>query len=147
VTTSVSKSQAGETRVAGVKLHQMPIVDDLRGMLSFGEVENHLPFAPKRYFIVYGVPSKEVRGEHAHRELHQFLVCVQGSVSVVIDDGSSRDEVLLDSPGLGLHIPPLVWGIQYRYSLNAVLLVLASDTYKAEDYIRDYDEFLSVVKS
>jgi UDP-2-acetamido-3-amino-2,3-dideoxy-glucuronate N-acetyltransferase len=140
------KLQAGETRVPGVKLHHMPIVDDLRGMLSFGEVENHLPFLPKRYFIVYGVPSKEVRGEHAHRELHQFLVCVQGSVSVVIDDGANRDEVLLDSPGLGLHIPPLVWGIQYKYSSDAVLMVLASDTYKAIDYIRDYDEFLGIVK-
>jgi UDP-2-acetamido-3-amino-2,3-dideoxy-glucuronate N-acetyltransferase len=138
--------QVGETRVPGVKLHHMPIVDDLRGMLSFGEVENHLPFLPKRYFIVYGVPSKEVRGEHAHRELHQFLVCVQGSVSVVIDDGANRDEVLLDSPGLGLHIPPLVWGIQYKYSSDAVLMVLASDTYKAIDYIRDYDEFLGIVK-
>jgi UDP-2-acetamido-3-amino-2,3-dideoxy-glucuronate N-acetyltransferase len=140
------KPHAGETRVPGVKLHKLPVVDDLRGMLSFGEVENHLPFSPKRYFIVYGVPSQEVRGEHAHRELHQFLVCVQGSVSVVIDDGALRDEVLLNSPGLGLHIPPMVWGIQYKYSNDAVLMVLASDVYQATDYIRDYDEFLGLVK-
>jgi UDP-2-acetamido-3-amino-2,3-dideoxy-glucuronate N-acetyltransferase len=142
----ILKPHAGETRVPGVKLHKLPIVDDLRGMLSFGEVESHLPFSPKRYFIVYGVPSQEVRGEHAHRELHQFLVCVQGSVSVVIDNGAVRDEVLLDSPGLGLHIPPMVWGIQYKYSNDAVLMVLASDVYQAADYIRDYDEFLGIVK-
>jgi UDP-2-acetamido-3-amino-2,3-dideoxy-glucuronate N-acetyltransferase len=128
-------------RVAGVKLLQMPKVEDLRGMLSFGELDRHLPFAPKRYFLVYGVPTKEVRGEHAHRELQQLLLCVQGSVSVVVDDGEHRGEVTLDSPDRGLHIPAGVWGIQYKYTRDAVLLVLASDVYRADDYIRTYDEF------
>lgn len=132
----------GEILVPGVTLRKLPIVPDLRGSLSFGEYDRHLPFVPKRYFIVFDVPSKEVRGEHAHKQLHQFLVCVKGSCAVVVDDGQRRQELLLDTPGLGLHIPPGVWGTQYKYTSDAVLLVLASDVYSADDYIRDYDEFL-----
>jgi UDP-2-acetamido-3-amino-2,3-dideoxy-glucuronate N-acetyltransferase len=139
-------TKANEFLVRGVSTRILPVVDDLRGQLSFGEYGTHLPFIPKRYFIVYGVPTTEIRGEHAHRELHQFLVCVTGSVSVVVDDGIHREEVLLSNPGIGLHIPPMTWGIQYKYSSDAVLLVLASDVYRAGDYIRDYDEFLKAVK-
>jgi UDP-2-acetamido-3-amino-2,3-dideoxy-glucuronate N-acetyltransferase len=139
-------TKATELLVRGVSTRVLPVVDDLRGQLSFGEYGAHLPFIPKRYFIVYGVPTTEIRGEHAHRELHQFLVCVTGSVSVVVDDGIHREEVLLSNPGIGLHIPPMTWGIQYKYSSDAVLLVLASDVYRADDYIRDYDEFLQAVK-
>jgi UDP-2-acetamido-3-amino-2,3-dideoxy-glucuronate N-acetyltransferase len=134
--------RAGPTRVPGVRVYEMPIIADLRGCLSFGQYDEHLPFAPKRYFIVFDVPSKDVRGEHAHKTLHQFLVCVKGSCSVVLDDGKNRDELLLDGPGVGLHIPPMVWATQYKYSSDAVLLVLASDVYDAEDYIRDYDKFM-----
>jgi acetyltransferase-like isoleucine patch superfamily enzyme/dTDP-4-dehydrorhamnose 3,5-epimerase-like enzyme len=133
------------TGVEGVAVCRLPLIRDLRGSLSFAEYDNLLPFSPQRYFLVFDVPSKDVRGEHAHRELHQFLVCVKGSCAVVVDDGRQRAEVLLDRPNLGLYIPPLVWGIQYKYSRDAVLLVLASDIYKAEDYIRDYDEFLDAV--
>lgn len=132
--------------VPGVELRRMPVVNDLRGQLSFGETDRHLPFAPKRYFTVFNVPGSEVRGEHAHRELQQFLICVKGSVSVVVDDGVHRQEIVLDNPGLGLLIPPMVWATQYKYSADAVLLVLASDLYKPEDYIRQYDEFLSLKK-
>lgn len=125
----------------GVAIHRMPVVADMRGCLSVGEFEKHLPFAPRRYFFVYGVPSKETRGEHAHRECHQMLLCAHGSLAVVIDDGRTREEVVLDAPGVGLYLPPMVWGIQYKYSSDAVLLVLASHEYAADDYIRDYGEF------
>jgi dTDP-4-dehydrorhamnose 3,5-epimerase-like enzyme len=104
-----------------------------------------LPFEPKRYFIVFDVKSKEVRGEHAHRRLHQFLVCVKGSCSVVVDDGKNREEYQLDQPNLGIYLPPMVWAIQYKYTADAILLVLASDIYDPMDYIRDYDEFISLV--
>jgi acetyltransferase-like isoleucine patch superfamily enzyme len=134
-------------RVASASLRRIPKITDLRGSLSFGEIGAHLPFEPKRFFAVYDVQSWEVRGEHAHRELHQFLVCLKGSCSVVLDDGQARDEILLDRPEIGLHIPPMVWGIQYRYSEDALLLVLASDVYRAEDYIRDYEDFVSSVRS
>ena len=132
--------------VKGVSLYDLPIVSDLRGTLSFAEYEKSLPFVPKRYFLVFDVPSTDVRGEHAHRECHQFLVCVKGNCSVVVDDGQNRAEVLLNRPNLGIHVPPLVWATEYKYSEDAVLMVLASETYRAEDYIRDYDMFLKEVQ-
>ena len=90
---------------------------------------------------MFDVPSVETRGEHAHKACHQFLVCVRGSVNVVADDGRDRQEYVLDRPEKGLHLPPMVWGIQYKYSPDAVLLVFASHYYDADDYIRDYEEF------
>lgn len=126
----------------GVKLHELPRVSDIRGSLTVGEFERSIPFSSKRYFMVFDVPSVETRGEHAHRECHQFLICIRGSVSVVADDGHTRREFTLDRPDLGLHLPPMVWGIQYKYSSDAMLLVFASHYYDADDYIRDYDEFL-----
>jgi hypothetical protein len=96
---------------------------------------------------VFDVPSRETRGEHAHRACHQFLLCAKGSCAVVADDGVRRQEFLLDRPDLGLHLPPMIWGIQYKYTPDAVLLVFASELYDAADYIRDYDQFLGEVKS
>ncbi|MFG6413880.1 WxcM-like domain-containing protein [Roseateles sp. DC23W] len=132
-------------QVPGAALVKLPKVIDMRGSLTVGQIDAQLPFTPERFFLVYDVPSREVRGEHAHKACHQFLVCVKGSLSVVLDDGQLRDEVLLDSPLLGLHIPPMVWGIQYRFSADAVLLVLASDPYDPADYIRSYDDYLAAV--
>jgi len=131
--------------VKDVTLHQMRLVRDMRGNLSAGEFPTDIPFTPKRYFLVFGVPSAEVRGEHAHRVCHQFLVCIHGSCSVVVDDGTHREEHLLDQSHLGLYLPPLTWGIQYRYSSDAVLLVFASEHYDAKDYIRDYEEFMTAI--
>jgi hypothetical protein len=87
----------------------------------------------------------ETRGEHAHRECHQFLVCIRGSCSVVADDGTSREEFALADPWTALYLPPLTWGIQYRYSPDAALLVFASHPYDASDYIREYELFLAAV--
>ncbi len=129
------------SRVQGVAIYRLPLVQDLRGYLSAAE---NLPFAIKRYFLVFNVPSREVRGEHAHRQCHQFLVCAHGECRVIADDGKEREEIVLDSPGIGVHIPPMVWATQYRYSPDAVLLVLASEVYQPEDYIRDYGEFCAL---
>ena len=133
------------TSVAGVNLHRMPRVPDIRGSLTVGEFERSIPFPAKRYFVVFDVPSVETRGEHAHRECHQFLICVRGSCSVVVDDGTNRQEFVLDRPELGIHLAPMVWGIQYKYSADAVLLVFASHYYDNADYIRDYSEFRQLV--
>lgn len=130
------------TSVRGVTLHRLRQVPDLRGNLSVGEFERDIPFAPQRYFLVYDVPSAETRGEHAHRRCHQFLICIRGSCAVVADDGRQRQEFSLDRPDVGVHLPPMVWGIQYKYSADAVLLVFASHYYDAADYIRDYAGFL-----
>ena len=125
----------------GVTLHHMREVEDMRGNLSVAELGREVPFDVKRYFLVYGVPNMEIRGEHAHLQCHQFLIAVKGSLHVVADDGRQREEIVLDRPSLGLHLPPMTWGMQYRYSADAVLLVLASHHYDAADYVRDHDQF------
>ena len=133
------------TNVRGVTVHNLPLHADLRGDLTVGEFQRDVPFAPQRYFIVFGVPNREVRGEHAHHRCQQFLVCVRGSCSVVADDGHNKVEVALDGPQRGLYLPALTWGIQYKHSPDAILLVFASDHYDASDYIRTYGEFLAVI--
>jgi hypothetical protein len=100
-----------------------------------------------RFFVVFDVPTEDVRGEHAHLSCEQFLVCTSGSVAVVVDDGNSRHETILTSPDVGLYLPPLIWAVQYKYSSDASLLVFASQPYDADDYVRDYEEFLRVVCS
>lgn len=129
--------------VNGVELLRVPLIKDLRGNLIARELGNGLPFTPQRIFLIFDVPSKEVRGEHAHRQCAQLLICLKGSVAVVCDDGHQRQEFLLDDPTVGIHLPPMVWGTQYKYTADAVLLVLASHPYDPEDYLRNYDAFLN----
>lgn len=137
----------GTIQVRGVQIYTLPVFIDLRGNLSVAEFEQHLPFLPKRYFLVFDVPNEQVRGEHAHKTVHQFLVSVKGSCSIVADDGKNREEFLLDKPNVGLYVPPMIWATQYNYSQDGVLLVLASEKYDPEDYIRDYDEYIEALKS
>lgn len=118
---------------------------DMRGNLVALETQGGLPFAPARVFLVHGVDNWRVRGEHAHRSCEQFLVAAAGSLSVVVDDGKNRCEVHLDSPNMGLYLPPMVWGVQYKFTPSTVLMVLASQRYAADDYIRSYDEFLALL--
>jgi UDP-2-acetamido-3-amino-2,3-dideoxy-glucuronate N-acetyltransferase len=138
------ESEPRALQVRGASLSRLTQAMDMRGSLVAAESNREIPFIPRRAFIVTNVPSKDVRGEHAHRRCEQFMICVAGSVTLVLDDGKARDEVLLDQPSLGLYLPPMVWGIQYRYSSDAALLVLASRPYEPEDYIRDYDEFTAL---
>jgi UDP-2-acetamido-3-amino-2,3-dideoxy-glucuronate N-acetyltransferase len=133
------------SRVPGVSLIRLTRVDDLRGGLVAADFDADLPFLPRRFFTVFGVPSADVRGAHAHRTCEQLLICVQGAVRAVVDDGAQIQEFVLDRPDVGLHTPAMIWGTQYRYTSDAVLLVLASHPYDAGDYIRDYDEFLREV--
>ena len=142
VVTPSSAAAVTETGVRGVTIHGMTNARDLRGSLTAAEFSD-LPFAPRRLFTVYDVPSESVRGSHAHRKCSQFLVCLAGAMSCLVDDGSAREEIRLANSEVGLHIPPMVWGTQWRYSPDAVLLVLASHSYDAADYIRDYEEFLA----
>ena len=133
--------------VGSCVLYELPWVSDMRGHLSVAEYGQTLPFISQRCFWVFNVPNEEVRGEHAHKTLHQYLICVHGSISVVLDDSQKRQEVRLDKPNLGLYLPPLIWGIQYKHTHDAVLMVLASDVYDSQDYIRDYDEFVDYVRN
>lgn len=142
-----SASGMQSTDVRGVQLKLLPRFSDLRGALSVGEFNRDLPFVPQRFFLVFDVPSQETRGEHAHRECEQFLVCTHGSVRVLADDGIRRREFTLDCPERGLHLPAMTWSAQYNYSTDAVLLVFASHEYDAADYVRSYDEFVALVAS
>lgn len=139
------RGEVVSTQVKGVTLHHFNHVKDLRGNLSVGEFERQIPFLPRRFFLVYAVPSEKTRGQHAHKECHQFLICVKGQCAVVADDGKSRQEFMLDSPALGVYLPPMTWGTQYKYSADAILLVFASDYYDSDDYVRNYDEFTNLL--
>jgi hypothetical protein len=132
--------------VRGVLLVELNEILADNGSLVIGEHPTQLPFAVERIFTLYGIPEGEVRGTHAHRECEQFLICMRGSVTAGVDDGVNRAEVVLDRPSVGLYMPPLTWGVQYRYSQDAVLVVLASDRYDAGDYIHDYEEFLQLAR-
>ncbi len=145
VAATQSRASVETTAVRGVTVHHFPVIPDLRGNLSVGEFDRQVPFKPLRYFLVFGVPSRELRGEHAHHRCHQFLICLRGTCAVVADDGEHRVEVALESPDRGLYLPPMTWGIQYKYSADAMLLAFASDYYDPKDYIRDYAEFTALV--
>lgn len=131
--------------VGGTRLIELREISAENGSLVVGELPDTLPFVVRRFFALYGIPAGEARGTHAHRECEQFLVCLRGSVTALVDDGASQRTVILDRPDLGLYMPPLTWGTQSEYSDDALLLVFASDPYDAADYIEDYDEFLELV--
>lgn len=131
----------------GLKLIELPKISDPRGNLSFVEGGRHLPFDIKRIFYLYDVPTGEDRGAHAHRELHQFLICLSGSFDVSLDDGFNKSIVHLNRPWRGLHIPPMIWASEINFDPGSVCLVLASDYYIESDYIRNYSEFISEVQS
>ena len=133
--------------VAGVVLYRLPHFQDFRGLLSVAEAGDQIPFEVKRLFLVSGVGSGETRGQHAHHRLQQMLICVSGSCEVIADDGLTSQSFVLDDPSLAILIPPMVWGVQHRFSADAVLLVLASEKYDPADYINDYGEFLQRVKA
>ena len=133
---------AGRATLSGLTL-----ATDMRGSLAAIEFATQCPFTPRRLFLVHNVPSKSVRGEHAHLQCHQFLVAVAGSISISIDSGTERETVVLSSPSSGLYIPPMTWGSQFHFSSDAVLLVLASHKYDDADYVRDYETFRKLVKS
>ena len=127
------------------RLIALRVASDLRGSLAAIELTTDLPFVPARFFAVFGVPSKDVRGEHAHRVCEQVLVCLRGSVTCIVDDGQEREQIQLDRPDVGLYMPAMTWGTQYQYTADSVLGVFASLPYDATDYIREYDEFLAVI--
>lgn len=133
--------------VNGAQFARVPRFDDSRGSLVVNASGGDLPFTPCRIFQVFNVPVGEMRGDHAHRRCHQYLIAPHGVVDVVVDDGTRRVKITLDCPELGLHIPPLTWGIQSRFSPDALLLVLASEPYDRAEYITDYVEFLHMRRS
>ncbi len=135
------RAAAADLGVGGASLVRMHSIYEARGHLTVGEMGQGMPFVPRRFFVICDVPDEGIRGEHAHRALGQLLVCLAGSVVAEVTDGTNRRSVLLDVPHVGLHIPPMVWGVQHHYTRDAVLMVLASAEYDPADYIRDFSEF------
>lgn len=123
-------------------LYEIPRFADARGAMNVLEIARELPFGCQRIFYTYTVPEGSVRGEHAHKKCEQFLVAIRGELHVAVDNGDVRDEIVLDSPSKGLHLPAGCWGEQFSHSEDCVLLVLASLPYDNADYIRSYDEFV-----
>lgn len=133
--------------VGGCKLYPMANFHDMRGGLMVTEFGVDLPFIPQRSFYVHSVPNNKVRGEHSHKICEQFLIALNGSLSVLVDNGIERKEVLLNSPDKGLYMPAGIWGVQYKFSSDAILCVYASHSYDANDYIREYDAFIKHVNN
>lgn len=141
---TVDSSPTGATlRTRGVRLIRLPRAASEVGSLIWGEHAAHLPFTPRRFFCIYGAPPDAVRGHHAHRRDEEVMICVRGRCTITLDDGEQRDEIVLDDPQWGLYVPPFTWSTQ-RYSVDALLFVLASEVYRPDDYIRDYAAFVAL---
>ena len=116
------------------------------GCLSFFEATKDIPFEVRRIYYIYDAPAGTQRGGHAHRNLHQILFCPYGKIEIVLDDAETRESVMLDDPGKGLVIGPGLWREMIWHTDQAVLCVAASEYYDENDYIRDYQEFLTYKK-
>jgi uncharacterized RmlC-like cupin family protein len=120
-------------------------IGDRNGHITAINNNQEIPFAVKRIFYLYDIPGGESRGAHAHKECHQFLVAASGSFEVLLDDGVTKRQVLLNRPDLGLHIPPGIWASEINFSSGSICLVLASHEYNESDYLRGYNEFLKYI--
>ncbi len=127
------------------ELIRFTFASDTRGDLLAIELQNQLPFKPKRFFATYNVPSATVRGEHAHIECEQVLFALAGRIRILLHDGVRNQEFLLDDPAIGLYVPKQIWGTQESLSSSSILGVFASHPYEDSDYIRSFDAFLELV--
>ncbi|CAH2903288.1 sugar 3,4-ketoisomerase [Paraburkholderia strydomiana] len=133
--------------VSDCKFIEFPKIADPRGNLTFLEGGRHVPFDIKRIFYLYDIPTGAARGAHAHKQLHQLLICLSGSFDVALDDGTEKRIVRLNRPWQGLHIPPMIWAAELNFDPGSVCLVLASMEFNESDYYRDYDDYLAAVRS
>ena len=125
-----------------IQFVELPNLSDDRGGLVAIEANKEISFNIKRVYYIFATKSEVVRGCHAHKQLQQLLICVSGSCRMVLDDGMRRESVILNAPDKGLLINNLVWREMHEFSEDCILLVLASEYYDENDYIRDYDAFL-----
>lgn len=133
--------------VKNCQIIALPTISDQRGSLSFGENEKHWPFKVERVFWTYNIKEGEQRSDHAHRTSQMVLFPLGGGWSIEIDDGTNKQQLRMDDPGVGILIPPLVWCRLYDFDKGACCVSLASDRYDAADYIHDYEEFLTLTKA
>jgi oxalate decarboxylase/phosphoglucose isomerase-like protein (cupin superfamily) len=127
-----------------IQLINLPKILDPRGNLSFIEENNHFPFEIKRTYWIYDVPGGEMRGSHAFKETHELIMALSGSFDVVLHDGKQEHKFSLNRSYYGLYVPNMVWRRIENFSTNSLALILASTPYNGDDYIRDFDTFLSM---
>lgn len=132
--------------VNDVKIVELPKFLDARGNLSFAEQNNHIPFEIKRTYWIYDVPGGEARGGHAFRQNQEFIVALSGAFEVVVDDGKQRKTFLLNRSYYGLYVPAGLWRSMENFSTNSLAIEFGSEHYSADDYIRDYEEYLQYRK-
>ena len=127
------------------RIIELPKITDRRGNLTFIEGNNHIPFEIKRVYYLYDVPGGADRGSHAHKLLHQFVICLSGSFDLILDDGYGEKVFSLNRSHNGVYICPMIWRHLNNFSSGAVCMVLASEVYDENDYIRDRSQFISSV--
>lgn len=125
------------------KLINLKKISDGRGNLTPIEENKDIPFDIKRIYYLYNIAENKIRGEHAHKNLQQLILCLNGSFDIIIDNGYSIEKFILNDPSVGLYVPKMHWRILENFSKESICLVLASDEYNEDDYYRSYDEFLS----
>jgi len=123
----------------------LPKIGDRQGYITAINNLVEIPFDVNRVFYLYDIPGGESRGAHSHKECHQFLVAASGSFEVLLDDGTTKRQVQLNKPDMGLHIPPGIWASEINFSSGAICLVMASHNYNEQDYIRDYSKYIAYV--
>ena len=128
----------GANLIRGIDL---PKIEDHRGNLTFIEQTRHVPFEIKRVYYLYDVPGGGIRGGHAHKQQHEFIIAASGSFDVIVSDGKESTRYHMNRSYYGLYLPPMVWRELDNFSSGSVCLVLASDVYVEEDYIRDYESY------
>lgn len=125
---------------------EFPVVHDRRGNLSFVQGGEHVPFDISRVYYLYDVPGGAERGGHAHRDLQQVVIAMSGSFDLILDDGKTKNRIHLNRSNYGIYVKDMVWREMDNFSSGSVCMVLASNKYSVDDYIRDYDQFLTEVK-
>lgn len=136
-----------EAKTVGACAHyELNKMHDPEGNLTYIYENVHVPFNINRVFYNYDIPGGEKRGAHAHKTCHQLIIAASGAFEVVLDDGVNKRTVMLNRPFWGIHVPPGIWAYQQEFSSGSICLVLASDEYDENDYIRDYSEFLEYKK-
>jgi dTDP-4-dehydrorhamnose 3,5-epimerase-like enzyme len=135
----------GKNHLDECRIYNLPKIKDRRGNLTFIEEKVHIPFDIKRIYYLYDIPGGESRGGHAHQMLQQFIIAASGSFDVILDDGFRKKHFFLNRSYYGLYVPKMIWREIDNFSSGSICLVLASELYDEEDYIRDYEEFKKFV--
>ena len=131
-------------QIEGVKIINLPKIEDPRGNLSFVEEYKHIPFKIERSYWIYDVPGGQMRGGHAFIKQEEFIIAISGSFDVVLDDGKNKQVISLNRSYYGLYVPSMLWRYLENFSTNSLCLILASTKYDVADYVRNYESFIKL---